>query len=62
VADQKTDNHDFGLEDWSNRTVSWSVRQPAPFRFIRLTQRGKRPDFLDTPALSRVEFFGTLYE
>jgi hypothetical protein len=56
--DRKTDNQDFKFPN----TTSFAVSNPAEFRFIRLTQTGKRHDGYDSLALLAVEFFGTLSE
>jgi hypothetical protein len=57
--DRQTDNQDFKV-DWN--TASFSVSNPAGFRFIRLTQTGKNHTGDDDLTLAGVEFFGTLIE
>jgi hypothetical protein len=56
--DRQTDNQDFK----STNTASFAVSNPAKFRFIRLTQTGKRQCGDDFLILSAVEFCGTLSE
>jgi hypothetical protein len=56
--DRQTDNQDFKTQN----TASFAVSKPAEFRFIRLTQTGKRHRNDDVLMLGAVEFFGTLSE
>jgi hypothetical protein len=56
--DRQTDNQHFKK---LNR-ASFAVSNPAEFRFIRLTQTGKRTYGDDYLSLQAVEFFGTLSE
>jgi hypothetical protein len=56
--DRQTDNEAFN-GSWG--PVSFSAT-PAEFRFIRLTQTGKRHGGFDNLALRAVEFFGDLSE
>jgi hypothetical protein len=57
--DHQPDNQDFanGLN-----TASFAVSNRAEFRFIRLTQTGKRHDGNHWLSLAAVEMFGALYE
>jgi hypothetical protein len=56
--DRQRDNQDFQKLSWASFTVS----NPAEFRFIRLTQTDKSYGRADILVLHAVEFFGTLSE
>jgi hypothetical protein len=56
-VDRQTDS--IAFPGWL--TNSFDVSTQEDFRFIRLTQTGKRSDGHDILLLSRVEFFGTLF-
>jgi prefoldin subunit 5 len=58
ALDRQTDTQHFKLVTLSH--ASFALSRPAEFRFIRLTQTGKRHDGRDVLALKAVEFFGTL--
>jgi hypothetical protein len=59
--DRQTDIPDFN-NPFSAEMASFAVSNPAAFRFIRLTQIGKRYYGPDELSLCAVEFFGTLSE
>jgi hypothetical protein len=68
--DRKTDNTDFRAGEW-NGTASFRIAESAECRFIRLTQTGKRHNYLvsgmasaghgeDILAIYSLEVFGTM--
>jgi hypothetical protein len=58
--DRRIDNQDFS--SWTATAASFDILQSSEFRFIRLTQTGKRHDGRGYLSLRAVEFFGTLFQ